>query len=152
MIPMGVAYLLPFNQQEGMLLQRWGWAKGAEKASCGETVVQKGVLESPFLLCPLRVFRCFKANLNGAEQKRTLQTHPFGQPFLRTTPSPLLWKALKRSTVIHMGGVSGYSPQVLCDRTCLDLKFRNIMYCNMNPFWNFKCKVNKRCNPRVAVK
>ena len=35
-------------------------AKRAEKASCGETVVQKGVLESPFLLCQLKVFRCFK--------------------------------------------------------------------------------------------
>ena len=32
-------------------------------------------------------------NLKGAERKRTLQKHPFGQPFLRTTPSPLLWRA-----------------------------------------------------------
>ena len=31
--------------------------------------------------------------LKGAEKKRTLQKHPFGQPFLRTTPSPLLWRA-----------------------------------------------------------
>ena len=29
-----------------------------------------------------------------AEKKRTLQKHPFGQPFLRTMPSPLLWRAL----------------------------------------------------------
>ena len=29
--------------------------KGVEKAACGETVVQKGVLESPFLLCPSKV-------------------------------------------------------------------------------------------------
>ena len=36
-----------------------------------------------------------RANLKGAEKKRTLQKHPFGQPFLRTTPSPLLWRALK---------------------------------------------------------
>ena len=35
-------------------------AKGAEKVLCGETVVQKGVLESPFLLCPLKVFRRFQ--------------------------------------------------------------------------------------------
>ena len=35
-----------------------------------------------------------RANLKGAEKKRTLQKHPFGQPFLRTTPSPLLWRAL----------------------------------------------------------
>ena len=38
-------------------------------------------------------------NLKGAEKKRTLQTNPFGQPFLRTTPSPLLWRALKPSEV-----------------------------------------------------
>ena len=31
-------------------------------------------------------------NLQGAEKKRTLQKHPFGQLFLRTTPSPLLWR------------------------------------------------------------
>ena len=40
-------------------LKNLGCAKGAEKASCGEQVVQKGVLESPFLPCPLKVFRCF---------------------------------------------------------------------------------------------
>ena len=28
-------------------------------------------------------------NLKGAEKKQTLQKHPFGQPFLCTTPSPL---------------------------------------------------------------
>ena len=33
-------------------------------------------------------------NLKGAEKKRTLQKHPFGQPFLCTTPSPLLWRTL----------------------------------------------------------
>ena len=31
-------------------------------------------------------------NLKGVEKKRTLQKHPFGQPFLRTTPFPLLGK------------------------------------------------------------
>ena len=30
-------------------------SKNSEKASCGERVVQKGVLESPFLLCTLKV-------------------------------------------------------------------------------------------------
>ena len=44
-------------------------------------------------------FRCFNfqgpENLKGAEKKRTLQKHPFGQPFLLTTPSPLLWRAPK---------------------------------------------------------
>ena len=34
------------------------------------------------------------ANLKGAEKKRTLQKHPFGQTFLRTMLSPLLWRAL----------------------------------------------------------
>ena len=55
-------------------------------------------LESPFLLCPLKVFKIFQAflttNLKGAEKKWTLQKYPFGQPFLRTSPSPLLWRAL----------------------------------------------------------
>ena len=58
-------------------------------------------LESPFLLCSLKVFRTKHLkgpeNLKGAEKKRTLQKNPFGQPFLRTTPSPLLWR-----TLIHM--------------------------------------------------
>ena len=38
-------------------------------------------LESPFLLCPLKVFRTLqvflRTNLKGAEKKRTLQKHPF---------------------------------------------------------------------------
>ena len=33
-------------------------------------------------------------NLKRAEKKRTLQKHPLGQPFLRTTPSPSPWHAL----------------------------------------------------------
>ena len=49
-------------------------------------------LDSPFLLWPRKVFRCFKGKPQGAEKKHTLQKHPFGQPFLRTTPSPLLWR------------------------------------------------------------
>ena len=44
-------------------------------------------LESPFLLCPLKVFRTFqvflKTNLKGAEKKRTLSKTPFW-----TTVSP----------------------------------------------------------------
>ena len=45
----------------------------------GEGVVQRNscpkgcFLESPFLLFPLKVFRCFSANFTGAEKKRTLQ-------------------------------------------------------------------------------
>ena len=41
-------------------------------------------------------FRVVRANLKGAEKKRTIQKHPFGQPFLRKTPSPLLWRTLKK--------------------------------------------------------
>ena len=52
-----------------------------------------------FFSAPLRFsgrFICFKSkNLKGAEKKRTLQKHPFGQPFLRTTPSLLLWRTLR---------------------------------------------------------
>ena len=47
------------------------------------------ILESPFLLCPLKVFKCSRASLKGTERKRTLQNHLFGWPFLRMTPSPL---------------------------------------------------------------
>ena len=46
------------------------------------------------LSAPLRLSCVLRANLKGAEKKRTLQKHPFGQPFLRTTPSPLLWRTL----------------------------------------------------------
>ena len=35
------------------------------------------LLESPFLLCPLRFALKTPENLKGAEQKRTLQKHPF---------------------------------------------------------------------------
>ena len=57
---------------------------------CAEKRLSKRVfLESPFLLCPLRFSGpsgVSRANLKGAEKKRTLQKHPFGQPLLRTTP------------------------------------------------------------------
>ena len=53
----------------------------------GEGVVRRDglskrvFLESPFLLCPLRVCSCvLRANPKGAEEKRTLQNHPFGKP------------------------------------------------------------------------
>ena len=80
---------------------------GRAKASCGETLVQKRVFgESVFPLCPLKVFRTLqvflRANLKGAEKKRTLQKHPFGQPFLRTTPSPLLWRTLSYISFGHV--------------------------------------------------
>ena len=71
-------------------------AKGAAKAPCGETVIQKGVFgESVSSLpaegLPLKHLKG-PENLKEAEKKRTLQKHPFGRPFLRTAPSPLLWR------------------------------------------------------------
>ena len=47
----------------------WGCAKGAAKASCGETVVQKVFLESPFPLCPLKVSCVLRANLKGGRKE-----------------------------------------------------------------------------------
>ena len=50
--------------------------KGAEKASCGKTVVQKGAVgESVFLLCPLKIrFSGVSSGqtARGAERKQTL--------------------------------------------------------------------------------
>ena len=58
---------------------------------------KRAFLESPFLLCPLKVCSLNglkdPGNLKGTENKRALQKRRFGQPFLRTTPSPLLWRA-----------------------------------------------------------
>ena len=44
-----------------------------------------------FFSAPLEFSGVVRANLKGTEKKRTLQKHAFGRPFLRTTPSPLLW-------------------------------------------------------------
>ena len=82
--------------------QKWGRAKGAAKASCGETVVQKDVFGESVSSLPPSGFQdisgALRASLQGAEKKRTLQKHPFGQPFLRTTPTPLLWRSLKKNS------------------------------------------------------
>ena len=43
-----------------------------------------------------------RENLLGAEKKRTLRKHPFGQPFLRATPSPLLWRAPKLALQLQL--------------------------------------------------
>ena len=47
------------------------------------------------LSAPLRFALRHLKTLRGQRRKRTLQKHPFGQAFLRTTPSPLLWRNLK---------------------------------------------------------
>ena len=76
-----------------------GAPKERRRGRAEKRLSNRVLLESPFPLCSLKVFRTFsgvlRENLKGAEKKRTLQKHPFGQPFLRTTPSPLLWRALK---------------------------------------------------------
>ena len=73
-----------FSSFSAFLLTVWGRAKRVEKASCGETVVQKGVSAAP---PPLQVLQ----TLRGQRRKR-LSKAPFGQLFLHTTPSPLLWR------------------------------------------------------------
>ena len=98
---------LPESWAEKVYLQgactfKDGGAPKERRRRRAETWLSKRVfLECPFLLCPLKVFRTLqlflRTNLKGAEKKRTLQKHPFGQPKLRTTPSPLLWRTLKRS-------------------------------------------------------
>ena len=45
-----------------------------------------------FSSAPLRFALRTSENLEGAEKKQTLQKDPFGEPFLCTTPSPLLWR------------------------------------------------------------
>ena len=65
----------------------------------GEGVVRRNGLAKGcfwrvrFFSAPLR------ANLKGAEKKQTLQNHPFGRPFLRTTSSSLAWHALKFASI-----------------------------------------------------
>ena len=42
---------------------------------------KKVFLESPFLLCSLKVFSILRANLKGAEKKRTFQKHHLDNRF-----------------------------------------------------------------------
>ena len=85
-------FLFPYRSQCAPKERRRGRAE--------KRLSKRVFLESPFFFsAPLR--SALKTpqgpeNLKGAEKKRTLQKHPFGQPFLRTTPSPLLWRALKK--------------------------------------------------------
>ena len=94
-------------------------------------------LESPFLLCLFKVFRTFqvflRANLKGAEKKRTLQKHPFGQPFLRTTPSPLLWRTLNEVRSLNLP-TCRVGPRKL--RGCL---------CNVNSPKHNRLMVQEQC-------
>ena len=72
----------------------WRGAKGAEKASCGETVVQNAKMDSKIPSMKSMVFRCLRASLKEQRRKRTLQKHHFGRPFPHTMPSPILWRVL----------------------------------------------------------
>ena len=53
-------------------------------------------LPGPLLKLIRRFSDVLRANLEGAEENRTLRKHPFGRRLPRTTPSPLLWRALKK--------------------------------------------------------
>ena len=105
-----------------------GAPKERRRGRAEKRLSRRVFLESPFLLWSLKVFQdlsaVLRANLKGAEKKRTLQKHPFGQPFLRTTPSPLLWR---RS---HME----IEPQQLWQWVAIDLLmgglFRGAVFCD----------------------
>ena len=89
---------LPERSQRKIIGELFLWALQFFRARqrSGEGVVRRNG-------CPkgcfwrVRFFSASLKTLRGAEKKRTLQKHPFGQPFLCTTPSPLLWRALRRS-------------------------------------------------------
>ena len=82
-------------------------AKGLEKASSRETVVQK-VFFGEFVssLPPGRFALKTPEDLKGAERKRTLQKHPFGRQFLSTTLSLLLWCAPKELAPYGIGNTA----------------------------------------------
>ena len=78
--------VLPFGPFCPLTFGSSGRAKGAAKGSCGETVVQKGVLESPFLLCPLKVFS--SKHLKGLETLREQRRNGLSKTPFWTTVSP----------------------------------------------------------------
>ena len=67
-------------------------AKRAEKASCENGCPKRYFWRVRFFSAPSSFALEAPENLRGTEKKRTLQQHPFGQPFLCTAPSPLLWR------------------------------------------------------------
>ena len=79
-----------------------GAPKERRRGGAEKRLSKRVFLESPFLLCSLNVFSylsgVLRENLKGAEKKRTLQKHPFGQLFLRTTPfaAPLVRPDFKK--------------------------------------------------------
>ena len=72
-----------------------GAQKERRRGRAEKRLSKRVLLESPFLLCPLGLLLKHlqdPENLKGAEKKRTLQ-NTLLDTFLRTTPSPLLWRA-----------------------------------------------------------
>ena len=70
------------------VVQLWGRAKGAAKASCGETDSPKGCFwRVRFFFAPQGfqdISGVLRAKLKGAEKKRTLQKNPFGPKCTKT--------------------------------------------------------------------
>ena len=122
-------------------------AKGAEKALCRETIVQKGVfgesflfflsatlrifsienehfkprmkISSQFLLCPSRFALETLEILTGAEKKEGLSKNTLLEsPFLRTTPSLLLQRAPKQIQMFARTAGRGLIDSNYGARTC----------------------------------
>ena len=126
--PLVFPWIFPVNSNQ---------PKGARQRS-GEGVVRRNGCSKGsfwrvlFFSAPLRFSGplSLRTNLKGAEKKWTLQKHPFGEPFLRTTPSPLLWRTLNlrgfrmkklfrvasdlgacdSNRTAHRGGIAGFGP------------------------------------------
>ena len=83
-------------------------AKRAEKASCGETVVQKGVFgESVSSLPPLRLALKTPENPQDAEE-RTLQKHPFGRSFLENGPNTVSESTVSNTELSEFSGLTEF--------------------------------------------
>ena len=84
-----------------------------------------------FFSVPLRVFTTLQAflrtSLKGAEKKRTLQTHPFGQPFLRTPP--LAHSENRHLTPIHLESIAIHLPFLSrCFRKSMPSSWQKVVY------------------------
>ena len=70
------------------------WKRGSFHKWGGGGALKNGTMDSNMFSMNCKGFRDFKSKLKGEEKKRSLQEHPFGRPFPRATPSPLLWRVL----------------------------------------------------------
>ena len=104
----------PSNTNFGHFSDIFGDAPKERRRRRAEKQLSKRVfLDSPFLLCPLKVFRCSESKPLGGREEMTLQKHPFGQPFLRTTPSPLLWTLFRHFLAVWPVFLLGKSVQCM---------------------------------------